>query len=91
MSTTLHSEVLTLIAHRENLIASIISLCVQMSVQPPTDADLAASTTVALECIEADHWNTLERMRDREMEDSWLDSRMEEGYDVYAGGYTDDC
>lgn len=91
MSTTLHTEVLSLISNRENLIASIISLCAQMSVHPPTDADFASSTTVALECMEADHWNTLESIRDREMEDSWLDSRMEEGYDPYVGGYTDDC
>lgn len=87
-----YSETLT--ARRENVIERIARCCHELAVSPPSEAELAEMSLEQLEDRLSDLDASIElawENRQMHMEDEWLDSRMEEGFDPYVGGYTDDC
>jgi len=94
MSTTLPTEVLSLISNREDAIDSIIDLCARMRVTAPTEAQFASMQTSEVLMYEAQLRSDLEAQYDAEEE--WFamrmaDERIDEGFDPYMGAYTGDC
>ena len=96
MSTTLPNEVLSLISSREDAILSILDMFDRdrMGLLAPTEAEFAAMTTDEILNYEAALRLDLEAQYDAEEE--WFamrmaDERIDEGFDPYMGGYTNDC
>ena len=94
MSTTLHTEVLSLISNREDAIDSILSMCERARLTPPTEAEFASMMTSEVINYEANLRLDLEAEAD--LEEEWYamrmaDERIDEGFDPYMGAYTDDC
>ena len=94
MDTTLHAEVLSLIATREDAIVSILDLCDRIVLLAPTEAEFAKMTTEEILNYEAALRVDLEKQID--LEEEWYavrmaDERIDEGFDPYMGAYTDDC
>jgi len=89
MDTTLHAEVLSLISNREDAIDSILDLCARARLTPPTEAQFADMMTSEVLMYEAQLRSDLEDQYD--LEEVWYAERIDEGFDPYMGGYTDDC
>lgn len=94
MDTTLHNEVLSLIATREDAINSIIEMCARKGEAAPSEAEFAAMTTD--EVVKYEDSMQYDLAVQADLEEEWYamrmaDERIDEGFDPYMGGYTNDC